>query len=85
MQRGNVFSPNAATVKKGGCVVFKNVDTTDVHNVGKDPSKPNSVQDISVNTLSNGQSSSPIILNIAGEVDYLCQIHFGMTGKINVQ
>ncbi|MER3482223.1 MAG: hypothetical protein C4332_02735 [Meiothermus sp.] len=79
MQSGDVFNPTPTTVKKGGCVVFKNS-----HNVAKDPSKPQSVQDLSVNTLTPGQSSAPITLNIAGEVDYLCQIHFGMTGSITV-
>jgi plastocyanin len=79
------FKPSPASVKKGGCVTFKNVDLTPGirHSVQTDTTK-GYVQAISASPLSSGQSSPPITLGTVGDINYICGIHNDMQGKITV-
>lgn len=77
---GFAFSPTPITVKKGSCVTFKNTDAT-THNVHVDTGSGVGAE--LVGDLGLGSSGDTAALNAA--LSYVCGIHSGMKGRIEVQ
>lgn len=74
------------TIKAGGCIEFVNDDANSVHNA---QSRPNTPSHLAFNTaiLAQGKSQK-VVLNIAGEVEYICGVGSHattMSGRITVQ
>jgi len=85
-------SPNV-TIRRGGCIEFVNIDPTGTVHIAQ--TKPNSgaPEDfITPNLLPNPAQRERVVLNIAGEYEYICSLNTGnvvhartMFGKITVQ
>lgn len=77
---GFAFSPNAVTIKKGGCVSFKNTDAS-THSVHVD--NGTGIGEEVVGNLGLASSGDTKALNET--LNYICGFHPNMKGKIEVQ
>jgi plastocyanin len=77
--RGNQsFAPNAATMRVGQSVAWRNADTI-AHNATQDANR------FATSTLRAGETSPPLTMSTPGSYSYHCTIHPGMTGTFTVQ
>lgn len=81
------------TIRQGGCIEFVNVDPTGTVHLAQ--TKPNSGAPenfITPNLLPNPAQKERVVLNLAGEYEYICSLNTGnvvhartMYGKITVR
>ncbi|MGK0619066.1 cupredoxin domain-containing protein [Meiothermus cerbereus] len=81
------------TIRQGGCIEFVNVDPTGTVHLAQ--TKPNSGAPenfITPNLLPNPAQKERVVLNLAGEYEYICSLNTGnvvharnMFGKITVR
>jgi plastocyanin len=69
------FSPNPAAVKVGQRVAWRNADST---------SHTATSSTFDTGAIGSGQTSAPVTVTAAGNVDYHCTIHPTMVGTLTV-
>lgn len=83
-------SPNV-TIRQGDCIEFVNVDQNDTHTVQTKPGS-NPPEEIPATNLPYPPHSYKVVLNLAGEYEYICSLNTGsvvhaktMFGRITVR
>jgi plastocyanin len=79
MLGANSYSPSPVTVQVGQQVRWRNDDST-AHTATR-----SGAGGFDTGVINPGQTSAPITITTAGTINYVCTLHPGMTGVLNVQ
>lgn len=82
--QNNEFSPNDLTIHVGDMVHFNTMDVQQHNVVSNTPGQEFRSSDMTVANLPTMPSTYERTFEKAGDVDYVCEYHQGMTGVLHV-